>query len=197
MTPVSVTGKISDVSAFIIAGGKGRRFGGDKLNHPLHGKPLIAHVAEVCEKIFARVAIIADDRTRFAYLPFPCYEDLMQNAGPLAGIMTALEYSPTKKIFAVAGDMPSLNEEFIRYLVDVSAEYDVTVPRHQGEYEPLHAVYSKRCQDTIRRAIENGERKILSIFREVNVREVTDEEIKSFGKPEELFYNINYRNDVR
>ncbi len=196
MATIRVTNKVSDVSACIIAGGKGRRFGGDKLNHPLRGKPLIAHVAEVCEKIFAQVAIIADDRTRFAYLPFPCYEDLLQNAGPLVGIMTALEYSPTKKIFAVAGDMPSLSDAFIRYLVELSSDFDVTVPLYRGHYEPLHAVYSTRCQDAIRRAIENGDRQIVRVFPKLDVREVTDAEIEMFGNPEEIFYNINFREDA-
>lgn len=189
--------KISDVSAFIIAGGKGKRFGGDKLNHPYCGKPLIVHVAEVLGRIFSEVAIIADDYTRFEYLSFPCFEDLEKNVGPLAGIMTALHYAQTPRVLAVAGDMPSLNEEFIRYLVQISADYEVTVPKYRGEYEPLHAVYAKSCENAISDAVKRGERRIVSFFCEVRIREVSEQEIKRFANPEKIFYNINYKDDVR
>ncbi len=188
--------KIFDVSACIIAGGKGRRFGGDKLMHVYRGKPLILHVADILRKNFDTVSIIADDAARFAHLPFPCYADLVKNVGPLAGILTALHYSPSKRIFAAAGDMPVLSEQLIRYMVEISKDFDVTVPIVGEELEPLHAVYAKQCESAIRRAIERGERSIRSFFHDVRVRKVTEEEIRRFADPKKAFFNVNFRGDV-
>ncbi len=197
MSTIKGMSTISDVSAFIIAGGKGSRFGGDKLNYVYRGKPLIAHVADVVKKIFSEVALVADDASSFAYLSLPCYADLVKNIGSIVGILTAISYSNSQRIFAVAGDMPSLNEDFIRFLAKISEGYDVTVPIVRGNYEPLHAVYSKNCEKAIRAAVKRGERRIVSFFGDVRVREVTEEEMHAFAEPETLFYNINYKEDIK
>lgn len=188
--------RISGVSAFVIAGGKGNRFGGDKLNHLYRGKPLISHSVDVLTEIFSDVAIIANDCGRFAYLGLPCFADIVQNAGPLAGILTALHYSPAERTCAVAGDMPNISAELLVYLADISKDYDVTVPVFRGEFEPLHAVYSKKCEKVIREALERGERRIVSFFNEVRVRKVSEEEMRAFAYPEKIFFNVNYREDL-
>lgn len=188
---------ISSVSAFIIAGGKGKRFGGDKLNHQYNGKPLIAHVAQLLKKIFSHVAIVADESVRFQYLSLPCYADTVKNVGPLAGILTAIHYAQTPRVLAVAGDMPYLNEAFIRYMVEISADFEVTVPKYNCEFEPLLAVYSRECTHAIRRAIERGERRVISFFPDVSVREVQEDEIRKFIDPGIIFFNINYPEDVK
>ncbi|MCX7678541.1 MAG: molybdenum cofactor guanylyltransferase [Spirochaetes bacterium] len=189
--------KIREVSAFIIAGGKATRFGGDKLNYIYRGKPLIAHGAEILKNIFTDVAIVGDGAIRFKYLSLPYIEDIVRGVGPLAGIITALEYAQTERIFVVAGDMPLLNDQFVRYLVRISAGFDVTVPFVNGEYEPLHAVFSKNCAVAIRTAIGRGEKRIVSFFGEVRVRTVREEEIRAFDDPAKIFFNVNYPDDIQ
>lgn len=197
MSRINCKDKISEVSAFIIAGGKGKRFGEDKLNYTYRGKPLIAHGAEILKKIFTHVAIVGDNGMRFGYLFLPCIEDLVKNIGPLGGIITAIQYAQTQRVFIVAADMPLLNDQFIRYLVEISEKFDIVVPFVNGEYEPLHAVFSKRCTQAIVDAINRGEKRIVSFFKDVMVRKVTEAEIKKFGNPSEMFYNINFPHDIR
>jgi len=196
MSSINVNDKINDISAFIIAGGKSRRFGSDKLMHNYLGKPLISHVADILTAIFKDVAIIADGGDRFSFLGLPWYPDIVTGAGPIAGILTALEHSKNERCFITAGDMPGLNEALIRYITDVAEGFDVTVPVVRGEYETLHAVYSRRCTGPVKRVIEAGNRRIVRFFHEVRVREIREDEISTIVPPEKVFHNINYPGDI-
>lgn len=196
MSRTNTSGRIGDVEAFIIAGGKGRRFGGDKLLHPYRGKPLVRHAVDIIHTVFTDVSIIATGGERFGFLGIPYYPDLVDGVGPLAGIYTALAKAGSGRCFIVGGDMPCLNAGFIRHLADISRDYDVTVPVVGGEFEALHAVYSTRCLGAVREAIESGERRIVSFFGRVSIHEVGEAEIERFGRPDEMFRNINFRNDL-
>lgn len=77
----------------ILAGGQGRRMGGvDKAFVRLAGRSLVAHVADRLEPQVERLAISANgDAARFA-LGLPVLADV-QGAGPLAGVLAALNWS--------------------------------------------------------------------------------------------------------
>jgi molybdopterin-guanine dinucleotide biosynthesis protein A len=196
MSRTNAQGLIDDVEAFIIAGGKSRRFGSDKLLYPYRGRPLIRHSADIMLKIFSGVSIIANNGERFAFLGLPWYPDLVEGVGPLAGIFTALTHCRADRCFVTGGDMPGLDEGFIRHLAGLSEGYDVTVPVAGGEYEALHAVYSRNCLAPVRSAIDAGERRIVSFFPKVKVREVGEDVIARFAGPAEMFRNINFRDDI-
>ena len=196
MSSRNESGRIAGVSAFIIAGGGSRRFGGDKLLYEFRGKPLIQHAADVLKELFSEVAVIADRGERFAFLDIPCYPDMVKGIGPLAGILTAIAHSSQERCLAVGGDMPAINGDFVRYLAEVSAGFDVTVPRINGLYEALYAIYSVKCIDAIRAAVDAGEQRIVSFFNTVKVREVSGEEVSRFAHPGEMFRNINFRSDI-
>lgn len=184
------------ISAFIIAGGKSRRFGADKALFEYRGRPLIEHVIEAIRPVTGRIAIAADDGGRFRYLGLPCYPDAIPGAGAFGGVYTALLRSETERVFVAACDMPWLDTGLIRFIVSVSEGYDVTIPRPNGRFEPLHAVYSGACTAHMRDSLERGGRRIISFFENVSIRTVTDEEISRFGDPDRIFRNINYQEDT-
>ncbi len=184
------------ISAFIIAGGKGRRFGGDKALFRYRGRPLIEHVIGAVRPVISSIAIVADDAERFGYLGLPCYPDAITGAGAFGGVYTALLRSETERAFVAACDMPWIDTELVRFIVSASEGHDVTIPCIRGEWEPLHAVYAKTCTEKMRKSLESGRRRIISFFDSVSVRTVTEEEIRRFGDPDRIFRNINYLEDA-
>jgi len=42
-----------------------------------------------------------------------------------------------------ACDMPLLNHNLLKRMVELAQIYDAVVPRVQGKIDPLHAIYSK------------------------------------------------------
>ncbi|MCU0846221.1 MAG: molybdenum cofactor guanylyltransferase, partial [Spirochaetes bacterium] len=75
-------------------------------------------------------------------------------------------------------------------------DFDVTIPRIGGWYEPLHAIYAKSCIVAMEKSIQKGNRQIISFFDDVMVRPVTEDEIRLYTDPDVVFRNINYRSDA-
>jgi molybdenum cofactor guanylyltransferase len=84
----------------ILAGGLSRRMGGnDKALMSLAGRPLVEHTTERLAPQCESVILNANgDPSRFRSMPFSVVPDsLPDHTGPLAGILTALEWSATHR----------------------------------------------------------------------------------------------------
>ena len=83
------------IAGLILAGGQARRMGGgDKALLDLAGRTLLAHVAERLAGQVAPVAISANgDPARFAPFGFPVLPDYPGQTGPLAGVLSGLEWA--------------------------------------------------------------------------------------------------------
>jgi molybdopterin-guanine dinucleotide biosynthesis protein A len=193
--PVS-TAKNNQISAYITVGGASSRFRGDKSVHIYNGKPLIKHVYDVLASVFGDVCVISNDAGKFQFLGCTTMPDIIPGLGPIGGIMTALTHSKTEKIFMCACDMPNLSASFIAHMIEVSTAHDIIVPRTGKGYQPLHAVYSKKCLPYINELIGQGRRQIISFYDKVDVCEIDEDEVKKFADPEILFSNINFREDL-
>ncbi len=187
----------STISAFILAGGKSRRFGDDKSIFMFRGRPLIEHVVEAIQQVIGHIAIVGDVSGKFAYLGLPSYEDIKAGIGPLGGLYTALQKAETDRIFVFPCDMPGLNTGLIRYMsaLDIGS-HDAIVPVIDGFYEPLHAVYSKSCLDPMESHIREGSRQIVRLLKKINIRVVTEKEISVYANPRTVFRNINFQDDL-
>ena len=185
-----------NITASVIAGGKSKRFGQDKLLYKFKGKPLIEYVISVLNPLFNDIIIISKENEKFSYLNIPVYPDIIPDLGPIGGIYTALSHSETDYIFCFAGDMPNLNPEFIKYMISVSADFDIVAPYYNDNYEALHSIYSKNCLPLLKERIGSGDYKVINIYKDAALRQVKKEEIEKFSNLELLFKNINYIDDL-
>jgi molybdenum cofactor guanylyltransferase len=186
-------------TACVIAGGESRRFGSDKLLHNYKGVPLIVHVVNILKLVFKDIVIIARDKEKFPFADIPVFPDIVPLGGPIAGIHSGLKHSNTQKTFCFAGDLPNINIELIKYMISLSDDYDVVVPRIKKYYEPLYAIYSRNCINLIESNIAEGNYQILGFYDKCNVREVSEIELAKFSgssSPEIIFKNINFIDDI-
>ncbi len=187
----------TDITAFIIAGGKSRRFGEDKLLYEHKGITLVERVINTLNSVFKKIKIIANDKTKFSFLNIPVLPDIIPGIGPIVGIYSALEYSETHKAFCFAADLPFLNTDFIEYMISISDNFDITVPSMlNGYYEALHAIYTKECLERFKDNIISGKYKITDIYDKCNLRKVSETEILKFSDPARIFKNINFMKDL-
>ena len=86
---------MQDVGFLLLAGGQSRRMGGgDKNQLHLGGKSVLQHVLDRVDRAGSPTAINANgDPQRFAGYGLPIIADVVDGyAGPLAGILTGLEW---------------------------------------------------------------------------------------------------------
>ena len=182
---------IKDVSGLILAGGESSRYGKNKALVNINGIPLIQRVSRVMQSIFQEVILITNTPNEYSFLNLPMYKDLIKGLGPVGGLFTGLTRMVNEAGFLVGCDMPFLNGELIRHIVEIRDDCDVIVPRISGMLEPLHALYSKGCLPAIRKLIDSRKYQIFQFFSEVSVKYVDEDFIRRFDPEIRCFYNIN------
>jgi molybdopterin-guanine dinucleotide biosynthesis protein A len=187
----------SDVTAFILAGGKSTRMGADKAFVILDDHTLLARALELARSVTCDVRIVGD-ATKFAAFA-PVVEDIFPNCGPLGGIHAALHSSPTELNLILAVDVPFVSSALLRYLIErarKSASATVTVAHSGGNWQPLCAIYRRNFADAAENSLRVGHYKIDELFAATNTRKITEEELEAAGFPPNLFRNLNTREEL-
>ncbi len=189
-----------EVTSIVLAGGKNLRLGRSKALEVINGRSLIERVIERLAPLASKLLIVTSREQ--ADLPdIPGAEVLMDaypGSGPLGGIYTGLLASQTTQCIAVACDMPFLNAELLRHMVELSRDFDAVVPRMtNGMIEPLHAIYSRGCRDRMKTRLENNRLGISSFLKEQQVRYIEEAECQRFDPELLTFFNINHPSDLK
>ncbi len=159
--------------------------------------PLIQHVYDTIAPLFDDLLIVSNRRDSYPFLNVPVVPDIVPGLGPIGGLCTALRTVRTDRAFMFGCDMPKLNPGFIRYMGEIQSDRDVLIPSIEGYHEPLHAIYSKQCLPVIEKMIADGSKQVIQILDKVSVRYITADEIRLFSpEPADMFFNINYKDDL-
>lgn len=187
------------MSGIILAGGLSSRMKG--ANKPLMefgDTTMIGRIVDSLKSVFSEVLIVTKDEELYQNYDAEIVLDKFEHQGPLSGIHAGLEASKTEKNFIVSCDMPFLNLNLIRYMLNQSVE-DILVPRIGDHLEPLHAVYSKQCLPKIEEAVRREKFKIIEFWEwdNVDVKYIEQTEVEKFDPNLYTFFNINTRKDYR
>ena len=190
-----------DISCIVLAGGKGLRLGHSKALETVGNASLLQRVVLYLSSFNSDIIIVTAAKQSLpqfmGYSKLRIVTDTYPGKGSLGGIYTGLTASDSFYNLVVACDMPFLNQALLRYMIQLSGDFDLVVPRLGNMVEPLHAVYSKRCLAPIENLLKQGNLQITELFTLVRVRYVEDEEINRFDPKHLSFFNINTEADLR
>lgn len=190
----------SDISCIVLAGGKSTRLGRDKIVEIIGSQSLLQRVMSRLSSFNCDIILVtAKGQSLPQFTDYPKLEvvaDIYPGKGSLGGIYTGLTVSESFHNLVVAGDMPFLNRALLTYMMQLSVDFDVVIPRVGNEVEPLHAVYSKGCLTPIEYLFKQDNLKIIDFFPSVRVRYVEAEEIDKFDPKHLSFFNINTEKDL-
>lgn len=186
-----------EITGIILVGGKGRRFGSEKAKALLGGIPLVEWVRRGLERHCQKVVAVTAPGRRHPELDLEVWEDLQEGKGVLGGIASGLAKASTPWVLAAGCDLPFLHPDLVGLLLRHSRGSDVVVPRTARGCEPLRALYGKGCLQAMQRRIEEGDLKVHDFFREVQSREVLEEEIQALDPDLRSFFNINVQADLQ
>jgi len=178
------------VSAAIMAGGQSKRMGQDKAWIELDGEPLIKRVADVLGELADEVIVVAND-PRYESLGLRVVRDRWPQGGALGGIATGIGAATHDTVLVAACDMPFLSVDVWRVLLGHVGEGDVVIPKIGGEYETMHALYTKACVPQMARAIAENRLRVISFFDQVRVLAIEEPELRAADPTLRSFTNVN------
>jgi|TARA_B100000315_G_scaffold150307_1_gene139004 molybdopterin-guanine dinucleotide biosynthesis protein A len=181
-----------DMTGVILAGGENRRFGSQKALAKINGKRVIERIITEMKEVFSNNIIIVNDEELYREFNLKTYPDLVKGKGPLVGIYTALHHS-SKDIFVTACDMPFVSASVIRKIVDRLKGYDAVIPKHSGKLHFLHAAYSLKCFDILKKKLAGGFLGLKDIVEDLNCNII--EEFKFEDDHLSPFFNMNTPHD--
>ncbi len=162
---------MTQVAGVLLAGGLARRMGGgDKCLRPIAGETLLARViARVAPQVGPLILNANGDPARFASYGLPVVADVVEGyAGPLAGILTALDWAAENAphhplVASFATDAPFLPRDMVEVMVEARdlAGADLACAVSGGRTHPVFGLWPVELRADLRHAlVEQGERKI-------------------------------------
>ena len=184
------------ISAVILAGGMGRRMGGqDKGQVKLHGHPLIEYVLNAIRPQVSTILINANrHQDDYAHYGYPVLSDLLEGyQGPLAGFASAMQAASTPYIVTVPCDGPLLASDLVSRLCAALMRDNAEIAvAHDGDrLQPVYALVPTNLLPDLEAFLEAGNRKIDQWYAEHVVA------LADFSDSAETFRNINTPEDYQ
>lgn len=177
----------------VLAGGASRRMGRDKALLDLGGRPLLQLAAEAVGKVCDEVVIAGRGRAPIALpgLAAAWAPDPPGVEGPLAGLAAGLAAAAREKVIAVACDMPFVNPDFLRRLLDELFDCDAVIPLAAGSPQPLHAAYSRDILPTLETLMRLGGRSMLDLLPRLRVKYLSERTCQALDPDGLSTLNVN------
>lgn len=183
----------ADVSAVILAGGRGTRMGGaDKGLLEYQQRPLVEWVLEAVRPQASEVLISAN-RNLEAYAKYGSRvlpDTLPDYPGPLAGVLTAMDAIRTEWLLVVPCDTPHLPADLVPHLWRAAQtdEAPVAVAADSVRTHYTLMLVQTRLADSLRDYLHSGQRAVHSWQAQFNpARHVfADSSLENFNTPADL-----------
>ena len=179
----------------ILAGGKSRRMGRDKLTMTVNGRTLLESAVDRFAAEFDEVVVSVADANKYPEITARRVVDILPGAGPLSGLHAALTLLPCDGVFLVAADLPFSCPRAAKRIIGLCGDKDAALIRlPDGKLEPLFGFYRKsllsRCED----AIAAGNNRMTEVLLGAGTRFIAPDELGELWD-ERLISNINRPED--
>jgi molybdopterin-guanine dinucleotide biosynthesis protein A len=184
-------------SAAVLAGGEGRRMGFDKalLESP-DGRSNLELLTDSLSARFDDVFVV---RRRGLYEDSPLppgvrvVYDIMDEPGPLTGIVSAMSYCECAYVFVCACDAQPILPAYLDMIIECAETYscDAVLPRIGGFVQPFWSLYNTRMLPYARAAVTAGLQSPYRFIRYHNIHIMEESDVAAGGVPIAMFSNRN------
>jgi molybdenum cofactor guanylyltransferase len=184
----------SDVAVVILAGGEGRRVGGEKPLRILRGERLIDRALRGAHRWSDLVAVSVREAAQVEPIGTRLLIDEADVAGPLGGLISALRFaeaSDRKFVLTLPADMPLLPDDLLDRLAVSIGNFGCAFASSGGHAHPVCALWSTTTLGKIEDYLESGSRSLKGLAELVGCVIV-----EWPAEPIDPFFNINTIDDL-
>jgi molybdopterin-guanine dinucleotide biosynthesis protein A len=188
------------IAGLLLAGGLSRRMGGgDKCLRILGGTTILARIATCVAPQVGPLALNANgDAARFDDFALPVLPDVIpDNAGPLAGVLTGLEWAAAQDcawLATIPTDAPFLPRDLIGRMADAVAREgsDMACAASAGRNHPVVGLWPVRLRAALRDAMTVENIRKVDRWTGQYKLSVVDFTVESYDP----FFNVNRPEDL-
>jgi len=173
----------TNITGIILAGGKSSRMGTDKGFVMLDGHSFMSHIIKAVKPLVKDIIIVSDNPD-YDFFNLKRVEDIMTDAGPLAGLYSGLHNSQTENNIVLSCDVPLINTTVLNILIaDIKNDIDIVQLESNHKTMPLVALYKKRCSATCLDLLKKGERRLRFAVNQFKTRTIVlDKHLEQYLK---------------
>ncbi len=189
----------NDVIGAVLAGGLGRRIGGDKPSLDLGGESLVTRAVSALRATGLDIALVLrpDQEIPRVDDPVSVVRDVCQNAGPLGGLHALLGSMIADWALVLSCDQPFVQPALVRGLFAAEhAGMDAIVPAPSGAIEPFPGLYGRSCLSAAERALSSGSFSMQALLASTRTRRVSEETLRGWDPELRSFINVNTPADL-
>jgi molybdopterin-guanine dinucleotide biosynthesis protein A len=128
------------------------------------------------------------DYARFGYSLVP---DLIENKGPLAGIISGLSHSTSVYNWVLSCDIPYITTKLLLKLKTEIGDFDAILAKKNEQVHPLIGCYKKDCLGSLNQQLNLGQLKLMNVLSSLKVKE-----FEAVDFDEKCFQNLNSKADL-
>jgi molybdopterin-guanine dinucleotide biosynthesis protein A len=145
----------------VLAGGHSSRMGTDKAALEYQDAAFIDHILATMSIVLSDVVVCGGTHEGRV----PVLTDSVENAGPLGGLLAALDHADGRPVVIVPTDMPLVSVELITRLADPElVGSGVRVARADDQIQPLCAAYGSDIGAVVRARLERSQRSAMGLI---------------------------------
>ena len=154
------SGVIPKLGGIVLCGGQSRRMGQSKSLLPFGEVTMLQRVVAILQEVVSPVVVVAARDQNLPELPDDVLVtvDEFEAKGPLVGLaagLAALNHT-ADAAYLSACDAPLLRPEFVRFMHQKLGENAVAIPKADGHFHPLAAIYRTSVEQTVRQLIQEN-----------------------------------------
>jgi molybdopterin-guanine dinucleotide biosynthesis protein A len=164
--------------------------GTDKAIVEIAGASLLSRVAGAVGQVTSRVVVLGGERDGYEYWP-----DRTSAAGPLAGVVTALDRMTEDRALLVAVDNAFVSPDTLFHLAAIESDLAVVPVDHDGIRQVTCAIYPKVIAALAVEEAENGG-SIQTLLDRVSFLPVTPDVWGEWGEDGRSWFSVDTVGDI-
>ncbi len=173
-------------SLYILCGGQSSRMGRDKSQLLFRGQTFLELMSAKASVHFETLFLLGANRP--FNTPIKQIPDARDDAGPLGGILAALQHTNQESVAILPVDLPLITNKTLRYLHEESFQKsDIIIAKSPDRIQPLLGIWKTALSAKLENYLNAGMRSVMGFLDEIDVEtfEVTSGEIKNINTQEE------------
>lgn len=168
-----------------------------KADLPFGEQTMLTRVVSILGEVVEPILVVAAREQNLPDLDAQVVRDRREAQGPLEGIVTGLSAlaGGTMAAFVTSCDVPFLQPEVIRYLIDSLDDHEIVVPNDQTHCHPLVAVYRTSVLAPAQELLRANRLRPTFLLDIVDTIEVSVDQLRPFDPDLQSLANLNTPED--